>query len=110
TGSGRIEYVKIFSAVAIFILLIACMNFMNLATARASLRAREIGIRKVAGARKASLVGQFMSESLLTCLLATLFSLMITSLILPAFNQLFDKHIQLNFFQPALWGSIIVLV
>jgi len=110
TGSGRIEYVKIFSAVAIFILLIACMNFMNLATARASLRAREIGIRKVAGARKASLVGQFMSESLLTCLLATLFSLMITSLILPAFNQLFDKHIQLNFFQPALWCSIIVLV
>ncbi len=65
TGSGRIEYVKIFAAVAIFILLIACMNFMNLATARASLRAKEIGIRKVSGAGKASLVGQFMTESLL---------------------------------------------
>src|SRR5882757_6188185 len=110
TGRGRIEYVKIFSAIAIFILLIACMNFMNLATARASLRAKEIGIRKVAGAGKASLVGQFMTESLFTCLLATLLSIGITSLILPAFNHLFDKQIQLDFFQPALWCSIIVLV
>jgi putative ABC transport system permease protein len=110
TGSGRIEYVKIFAAIAIFILLIACMNFMNLATARASLRAKEIGIRKVAGARKTSLVAQFMTESLLTCLLATLGSIAITSLILPAFNHLFDKQIQLNFAQPALWCSIIVLV
>jgi len=110
TGSGRIEYVKIFAAIAIFILLIACMNFMNLATARASLRAKEIGIRKVAGAGKASLVGQFMTESLLTCLLATLLSIAITSLILPSFNHLFDKQIQLNFSQPTLWYSIIVLV
>ena len=110
TGSGRIEYVKIFAAIAIFILVIACMNFMNLATARASHRAKEIGIRKVAGAGKASLVGQFMTESLLTCLLATLFSIVITLLILPAFNHLFDKQIQLDFFQPALWYSIITLV
>ena len=110
TGRGRIEYVKIFAAIAIFILLIACMNFMNLATARASLRAKEIGIRKVAGARKASLVGQFMAESLFTCLLATLLSIAITTLILPVFNHLFDKQIQLNFSQPALWCSIIVLV
>lgn len=110
TGSGRIEYVKIFSAVAIFILLIACMNFMNLATARASLRAKEIGVRKVAGAGKASLVGQFMTESLLTCLLAALLSIGITWLILPAFNHLFEKQIQLNFSQPALWVSIIVLI
>ncbi|MEO6963347.1 MAG: ABC transporter permease [Puia sp.] len=110
TGSGRIEYVKIFASVAIFILLIACMNFMNLATARASLRAKEIGIRKVAGAGKASLVGQFMTESLLTCLLATLLSIAITSLLLPAFNHVFDKQIQLNFSQPALWCSTIILV
>jgi putative ABC transport system permease protein len=110
TGKGRIEYVKIFAAVAIFILLIACMNFMNLATARASLRAKEIGIRKVAGARKASLISQFMTEALLTCMLATLLALAITSLMLPAFNQVFDKQIQLNFFDPALWVSIMVLV
>jgi len=110
TGEGRIEYVKVFAAIAIFILLIACMNFMNLATARASLRAKEIGIRKVAGAGKASLVWQFMTESLLTCILATLVSIAITSLILPAFNQLFDKQIQLNFSQPAQWYSIIVLL
>jgi putative ABC transport system permease protein len=110
TGRGRIEYVKIFAAIAIFILLIACMNFMNLATARASLRAKEIGVRKVAGAGKASLVGQFMTESLFTCLLATLLSIAITSLILPAFNHLFDKQIQLDFSRPALWCSLIVLV
>jgi putative ABC transport system permease protein len=110
TGSGRIEYIRIFAAVAIFILLIACMNFMNLATARASLRAKEIGIRKVVGARKTSLVGQFMTESLLTCLVATLLAIAITSLLLPAFNHLFDKQIQLNLFQPSLWYSIIVLV
>jgi putative ABC transport system permease protein len=110
TGGGRIEYVRIFAAIAILILLIACMNFMNLATARASLRAKEIGIRKVAGSGKAALVGQFMTESLLTCLLATLLSIVITSLILPAFNHLFDKQIQLNFSQPALWLSIIVLI
>jgi putative ABC transport system permease protein len=109
TGSGRIQYVKIFAAVAIFILLIACMNFMNLATARASLRAKEIGIRKVTGAGKTSLVGQFMTESFLTCLLATLLSIIITGLILPVFNHLFDKQIQLNFYQPALWFSLIVL-
>jgi putative ABC transport system permease protein len=110
TGRGRIEYVEVFAAVAIFILLIACMNFMNLATARASLRAKEIGIRKVTGAGKASLVGQFMTESLLTCLLATLASITITWLLLPAFNHLFDKQIQLDFSQPSLWYSIIILV
>jgi putative ABC transport system permease protein len=110
TGSGRIEYVKIFAAVAIFILLIACMNFMNLATARASLRAKEIGIRKITGARKASLVGQFMTESFLTCLLATLLSIVITLFLLPAFNHVFEKQIELNFYQPAVWLSVIILV
>jgi putative ABC transport system permease protein len=110
TGKGRIEYVEIFAAIAIFILLIACMNFMNLATARASLRAKEIGIRKVAGAGKTSLVGQFMIESLVTCLLAALLSIAITALILPAFNHLFDKQLQLDFAQPALWSTVIILV
>jgi putative ABC transport system permease protein len=110
TGKGRIEYVKIFAAIAIFILLIACMNFMNLSTARASLRAKEIGIRKVAGAGKASLVGQFMTESFLTCLTATGVAIVITFLILPAFNLVFDKQINLNFFQPVLWYYILILV
>jgi putative ABC transport system permease protein len=110
TVSQRIGYVRIFGGVAIFILIVACMNFMNLATARASLRAKEIGIRKVTGARKGSLIWQFMSESLFTSLLATLVSLFITWLILPAFNQLFEKHIQLNFLQPGFWGSLIALV
>ncbi|MGC4035810.1 MAG: ABC transporter permease [Chitinophagaceae bacterium] len=110
TGSGRILYVKIFSAIAIFILLIACMNFMNLATARASLRAKEIGIRKVSGAGQGSLIGQFMTEALLICVLATLLSLVLTTLLLPSFNYLFDKNIQLHFFQPSLWIEIIALV
>ncbi len=110
TGSGRIEYIKIFVAVAVFILLIACMNFMNLATARASLRAKEIGIRKVVGAGKVSLVGQFMTESLLTCLTATLVAIVIVFLILPVFNHLFNKQIQLNFLQSGLWYYIVILV
>ena len=110
TGSGRIIYVKIFAAIAIFILLIACMNFMNLATARASMRAKEIGIRKVSGAGKKSLIAQFMSESLVTSLLATLIALIVTAIILPAFNNLFDKEIRLNLLQPGLWISVFTLI
>ena len=74
---GRIEYVRIFSAVAIFILLIACINFMNLATARSSQRAREIGVRKVIGAQQKSLMTQFISESVAMALIAFLFALVL---------------------------------
>ncbi|GAB4056092.1 ABC transporter permease [Spirosoma litoris] len=108
--SGRIEYVRIFSVVALFILLIACVNFMNLSTARSVLRAKEIGVRKVVGALRRSLLGQFLSESLLTSLLAVVLALGIVWLFLPIFNSIFDKQITLTFTDPLLWLSLLALV
>lgn len=107
---GRIEYVRIFSVVALFILLIACINFMNLATARSAIRAQEVGVRKVVGALRSSLIGQFMSESLLTSMLAIILSLVLVWLALPTLNTLFDKHLSLDMNEPALWLIITGLV
>lgn len=107
---GRIEYVRIFSVVALFILLIACINFMNLATARSAIRAREVGVRKVVGALRSSLIGQFMSESILTSMLAIVLSLVLVWLALPTFNTLFDKQLVLDLSEPALWLIIAGLV
>ncbi len=107
---GRIEYVRIFSLVALFILLIACINFMNLATARSARRAKEVGVRKVVGARRSSLIGQFLSEAMLTSLSAIVLALVFVLLILPAFNTLFDKQLILNLAEPALWGILVGLM
>ena len=103
---GRIEYVRIFSSVAIFILLIACVNFMNLATARSVKRAKEIGLRKVVGSTRGHLVGQFIGESLLFSFLAMLLSLGLLLLLLPAFNQFTGKHISFPLTQPAFWLTL----
>jgi len=99
-AGGRIEYVRIFSVVAIVILLIACINFMNLATARSLRRAREIGVRKVVGAGKRQLVAQFIGESMFVSFLAILISLLIVALILPSFNDLTEKHLAINLTDP----------
>jgi putative ABC transport system permease protein len=111
-NGGRIEYVRIFSIVAIIILVIACINFMNLATARSMRRAREIGVRKVVGAGKGQLIGQFMGESLMISFFAMILSLAITFFILPAFNNLTGKQLSLNFADPAfillVTGLVIV--
>jgi len=93
---GRVEYVKIFSIVAIIILVIACINFMNLATARSLRRAREIGVRKVVGAGKRQLIGQFIGESLFVSFIAICFSLLIVFLLLPSFNTLTEKHLSID--------------
>ncbi len=90
---GRIQYVRIFSAVAVFLLLIACINFMNLATARSSQRAREIGVRKVIGAHQQSLISQFMTESMAMALIAFLVAVGVVFALLPAFNDLTGKHL-----------------
>ena len=95
---GRIEYVQIFSVVALFILLIAIINFMNLATARSSRRAREIGIRKVVGASKNSVFQQFMGESILLSLISLIFAGLMVEISLPFFNQLMEKEIVINYF------------
>ena len=107
---GRIEYVRIFSVVALFILLVACINFMNLATARSAIRAKEVGVRKVVGALRSSLIGQFMSESILTSLLAVILSLLLVRLALPTFNTLFDKQLTLSLTEPLLWQLVAGLV
>jgi putative ABC transport system permease protein len=90
---GRIEYVRIFSGVAVFILIIACINFMNLATARSVKRAKEIGVRKVVGSSRGSLIRQFFGESIVLSFLALVLSLALLHLLLPAFNTFTMKQI-----------------
>ena len=94
--SGNIQYVYIFSAVAIFILLIACVNFMNLTTARSSNRAREVGIRKVLGTERKRLITQFLSESVLMVIIAMFIAIIITATSLHLFNSIANKQMTLN--------------
>jgi putative ABC transport system permease protein len=97
--TGNITNVYIFSIIAVFILLIACINFINLTTARATERAKEVGIRKVAGAGRWQLIGQFIGESVLLCVIAFLLTLLFSALLLPLFNQLAGKPISTGIFQ-----------
>ena len=90
------EYVYIFSAIALFILIIACVNFMNLSTARSSNRAREVGVRKVLGSPRSYLVFQFLTESILVTLVATAIAFFAAVALLPAFNQLAGKDMVIN--------------
>jgi putative ABC transport system permease protein len=106
---GRIEYVNLFSMVAVFILLIACINFMNLSTARSVKRAREIGVRKVIGAVRSVLIKQFIGESMMVTIIAVAFSLLLLILLLPAFNQITQKQIDLPFADPAFWVRLLVI-
>ena len=96
TGGGRIEYVHLFSIIAWIILLIACINFMNLSTARSEKRAREVGVRKVLGAGKKRLVIQFIGEALLMSVVAAAAAVIIISLFLPSFNTLVQKQLSLG--------------
>jgi len=105
--AGRIEYVRIFSSVALFILLIACVNFMNLATARSVRRAKEIGLRKVVGSTRIHLIGQFIGESLVFSFLAMVLSLVLLVLLLPAFNEFTAKHIRFPLAQPGFWLTLL---
>ena len=107
---GRIEYVRLFSGVAVFLLLIACVNFMNLATARSVKRAKEIGVRKVIGSSRADLIGQFLGESLLLAFLAVVVSLLLMQLLLPAFNQFAGKQIASPITQASFWAYVIGLL
>ncbi len=109
-AGGRIEYVKIFSEVAIFILIIACINFMNLATARSVKRAKEVGIRKVAGSSRGNLIAQFLGESLAFSFLATILSIILLLLLLPAFDQFTGKQFGFPLTQVSFWVSLISLM
>ncbi|MGZ3778745.1 MAG: ABC transporter permease, partial [Mucilaginibacter sp.] len=106
---GRIEYVHLFSIIAVFILLIACINFMNLTTARSLKRAKEVGVRKAVGALRSSLIRQFISESMLITVIAVAFSLFIVVALLPAFNQITQKYIELPFDQLSFWLKLVAI-
>ena len=106
--NGDITYVYIFSAIAIAILLIACINFVNLATARSEKRAKEVGVRKALGSTRSYLVGQFMSESIVMSILAVVLAVVIVELLLPFFNEIANKEMSLRLFSDPL--SIPLLV
>lgn len=106
-SGGRITYVKLFSVIATFILVIACINFMNLSTARASRKSKEVGIKKSVGAGRNSLIVQYLSESLITSALALLLSLLIVYAVLPAFNSITEKRIQLDLTDPFLLIGLV---
>jgi len=105
---GNKSYLYIFAFVGLFILLIASINYMNLATARSAKRAKEVGLRKVVGADRWQLVLQFLSESVLLTLLAVVIALVLVELLLPTFNNLTDKQISSTYFtDPAFWGILL---
>ncbi|HEU5366675.1 MAG TPA: ABC transporter permease, partial [Hanamia sp.] len=110
-ANGNIEYVYIFSLIAIFILLIACVNFMNLSTARSANRAKEVGVRKVLGSLRKNLVLQFLSESVLISFVSLILALIIAALLLPYFNQLSGKDLTLDLFlRPWLLPAAVFLM
>jgi len=109
-GHGNIEYVNIFSLVAIFILLIACINFMNLATARSARRAKEVGLRKVVGAMRFQIIRQFFIESIILTFIALSFAVIIVNIFLPLFNELAGKTINFWDSSIAIYSGLLILV
>jgi putative ABC transport system permease protein len=111
SGEGLISLVSLFSIISIIILIIACINFMNLSTARSEKRAKEVGVRKVTGANRGSLIGLFLSESLLITILAFGLAILIVVLCLPAFNDLIEKQLVVPFGNiNYILGAIILVV
>jgi putative ABC transport system permease protein len=108
--SGNMNNVYIFSVIAALILFIACINFINLSTTRSAERAKEIGIRKLTGAARSQLIGQFMIETILICLMAFLLSLLLSSLLLPEFNQLAGKTVSLTVFHPIKYVLYLLML
>lgn len=107
---GRIEYVVIFSIIGIFILLLACINFMNLSTAHALKRSKEVGVRKTLGSSQKQLIFQFFTESFIIILFAFCVALLATFLLLPQFNTITLKEVSIPFGEPSFWGVSFVLV
>jgi ABC-type antimicrobial peptide transport system permease subunit len=107
---GRIETVRVFILIAIFILLIACINFMNMSTARSEKRAKEVGIRKVSGALRVSLIGQFLGESILLAAIAGAIALTLVQVSLPVFNLLTNKELVVNYGNPVFWLAFVGFV
>jgi len=104
---GRVVTVRMFSFIAVFILVIACINFMNLSTARSEKRAKEVGLRKVVGASKTSLIAQFIGESTLISFIAGILGVLIVQLTLPSFNTLVDEQLTLPYNKFIFWIELI---
>ena len=102
-AGGQHEYVTLFTAIAMFILVIACINFMNLATARSEKRAREVGIRKSLGSRRSQLIFQFYGESIMISIISYLIAILLVLALLPAYNNLVDKSLVLDFQSSQFW-------
>jgi putative ABC transport system permease protein len=109
SGHGNIQYVNIFFIVAIFILVVACINFMNLATARSSRRAKEVGLRKAIGAERKQLIAQFLGESLVISFVALIVAIGLVFLCLPLFNNVTGKELNIRFLSGKLWLGLIGL-
>jgi putative ABC transport system permease protein len=106
-NGGRITYIRIFGMVGIFILVIACINFMNMATARSVSRSKEVGVRKVVGAGRQSIINQFMGESMLTAFISLSAALLMVQLFLPVFNDLTEKKLRIDYADSILAASLL---
>jgi len=100
---GLIDYIRAFTLTVVFILIIACINYMNLATARSAARSREVGIRKATGAHRSQLIFQFIGESLTTTTLSVVLAIVLVQFALPFFNTLMRKNISVDFSSPCFW-------
>ncbi len=107
---GMIDYVQLFSILAVFILGIACINFMNLSTARSERRAREVGIRKSIGSRRRELIAQFMGESIVTTFLAYVIAVILAQVLLSPYNDLVQKHLSIQYSSIEFWSASVVLI
>jgi putative ABC transport system permease protein len=108
--TGNIQYVYIFMVIAVFILLVACINFMNLSTARSAGRSKEVGVRKVLGSGRGNLISQFLVESVITSFIASAMGLFIAALLLPYFNQLAGKQITFGLISSAWLLPVLCLI
>jgi len=109
-GGGQIEVVRLFGIIAAFILLIACINFMNLSTARSEKRAKEVGIRKVVGANKGGLISQFIGESILLSFIAAILAVIMVQISLPAFNAFTDNRLTVEYSSIYFWLFALVFI
>ena len=109
-SGGLIDYVQLFTAIAIFVLVIACINFMNLATARSERRAREVGIRKSVGSRRKELIFQFLGESIMITLISFLIAIVLVEILLPSYNLLVNKNISIDYGNPLIWLTALGLI
>ncbi|MFK7937513.1 MAG: ABC transporter permease, partial [Saprospiraceae bacterium] len=107
-SGGRITYVKLFALVALFILLIACINFMNLSTAKASQRLKEVAVKKTIGARRSTLIQQYLSQAIFTAFLGLILALFLTQLSIPVFNEITGKNLVFTFSPPLLIGLTLI--